>query len=328
MSNNIEIMEEGDNKLILKFTTKNHRHQWRSLIENIKIEAYIDERTFTSYSFVQLYFLDAEKDNTTLFNEFKKRLVDYIKWLDGQAEDYPKMFLVDDNEKFVCYNLIRNKLRSLPKKDEDIRFSLPATYFDTNIYVYKTEKNVSLLVTNHNNYNKTAIERLINFLSISVVNGNTRYLDFKKDLPNIALKFDRLRGIKFDPHYKIPKEVEEKIKKEYGTDIEISFSNEIKIEKDDSKTIDLNSIPEVKTLLQEMGKRTDEGIMILEGKKGGVTTRILNEAGTPMKIICWPMKKEVSALGELEYLLTFSDKLKLDKKFIEDVQTRTTQFFS
>jgi|GEM_PF-3618862 len=322
----MQILEEGEDKLILRFDNLSERAQWRSILEDMKISTYIDERNYASYSIIQAYFLDAEKNTEEIFKEVKNKATGYAEYLDRQSDDYPKLIQREVTENYICLQLMRNKTKSFSKRDEETRISFPATYFNTKIYIYKRDK-VYLLITNYSDANKTQIEKFVNHIKTCVIDGNMHYIHLKKDFSHFAIHFDKLKSIKFDPHFNIPKNIEEKIKSQYGDEVEVAFSDEIKIEKDESQIVDLKAIPEIVQILEDMNNNRDEGIINLKGKKMDVTTEIIEETNMPTKIRIWPPKAQITSMGELEYLLFFLANLKTLKRQNEEIQTRASKYF-
>jgi len=309
-----------ENRISMIFQDENAARRWYSELENMEIDILDEEVSKSMYSVCMLKYFCEKMDLDKLREDLFAKLTTYSEWLGRMASDYPKLRDLEKTENFLKCKFSKTKSKSIKKVDSGLSLRTPATIFDTTIYITKEADSVSLLITNYNKFNETALMKLKTFMG-EAASGNQRYVSFKRQLANIALNADMLRKIKFDPEYPIPQEILNKIRETYGDQIDadkFQLSTELKVEKDIGRTIDLKSFPEIKSLLE--GLKGSESILEVMGVKKDVTFRILEQYGEPMKIILYPSAKELLRLGEYDYLTKFITSLgdtKLDNKSIQ-----------
>ncbi len=298
------IQKDGE-RVIITLPSEEVADRWFHGLQETDFEVLDDGQCRHTYSVCMIKYFNPEKTPEELLDLIYKKVEGYMSYLDRMPSDYPKIRELEKNPKLVSFKFSKTKNKIIKKVQSGIALKTPSTTFDTAVYLTQEEDCVSLLITNFNSSNGTALFKLKNMMSLAS-NGNERYVSFKDKLAEIALNFDVLRHVAFDPEYPIPPDLMQKIQDEYGDAIDVEnfkISNELKVKKDIGRTLDLKSYPEIRSMLK--GLIGHESITTIMGIKKGTTVKIVEESGEPMKIIFYPLTKEVITKGEYQYILDF-----------------------
>ncbi len=316
----LKITNVNENQLLVTFKSKEQRDFWSQYVPNIKLEAYVDVRSFRNYSFSEVMF-PTDMAALELRGKLMKRLHKFSKSFNSSADDRPKLQHFGSEKECEIFKLYRNKPRKTIRKDHNVSLTLPATHFETYLFLYEQNGMHRLRISNLTRDNMATISLIINHLKS--VAGDAKWLNYQSNYVEIALGLSSLKSLKFDPNYKIPNDIEHELKSKYGDSLEITFSNEIRIEKDPTNKMDLKTIPQILALLEQLKKKPGNFLLRVEGKIGEMSIFLDSQEKNIMKVVCYPSQEEIANKSEFEWSSTLLERLS-NKSLVYDGELQST----